>query len=249
MTNARVVPVTRTPAAGAWWSRYTGRDGIEVFHVDLAPDAAREAEALAWLDRDERSTWERGVPEVRRRFSLCRAALRAILCLRLDCRNQELSFGASSHGKPFAVVRGAPSPVSFNVSHSGSHGLVAVASGKRVGVDIEVRTSRRNLEAPIEATMGPEEQAELAALRGAEALRLFYRIWTFKEALIKALGTGFAVDPSGFQVPPRMRGGEAAGTFRFPNLPSVAWGLEEIGDERFAAALAYELPSEGISRG
>ena len=249
MTNARVVPVTGTPATGAWWSHHVGRAGVEVFHVDLAPDAAREAEAFAWLDRDERSTWERGVPEVRRRFSLCRAALRAILCLRLDCRNQELSFGASRHGKPYAVVRRVPSQVSFNVSHSGSHGLIAVASEGRVGVDVEVRTSRRNLDAPIEATMGPEEQAELAALRGAEALRLFYRIWTFKEALIKALGTGFAVDPSGFQVPPRMRAGEAAGTFRFPHLPSVAWGLAEIGDKRFAAALARELPPEGSKSG
>ena len=249
MTNAHDILVTSTPAAGAWWSHLAGGAGVDVFHVDLSPDAAREAEAFACLDRDERSTWEKGVPAVRRRFALCRAALRAILCRRLDCRNERLSFGASGHGKPFAVVRGVPSTVSFNVSHSGRHGLVAVAFGKRVGVDIEVRTSRRNLAAPIEAAMGPDEQAELAALRGAERLRLFYRLWTFKEALIKALGTGFSADPSQFQVPAGMRSGVASGTFTFPHLPSIAWRLREIGNEQFAAALAYELPSEGMRSG
>ena len=70
-----------------------------------------------------------------------------------------------------------------------------------------------------------------------------------KEALIKALGTGFSTDPSQFQVPVGMRRGDASCTFRFPHLPSIAWGLEEIGNDRFAAALAYELPSEGIGRG
>ena len=96
--------------------------------------------------------------------------------------------------------------------------------------------------------MGPDEQAELAALRGAEKLRLFYRIWTLKEALVKALGTGLFTDASQFQVPPRMRWGDPTGTFSFPHLPSVAWGLEEIGNEQFAAGLAYELPPNARPR-
>ena len=70
--------------------------------------------------------------------------------------------------------------------------------------------------------MGPEEQAELAALQGADRLRLFYRLWTFKEALIKALGTGFSTDISRFQVPAAMRQGDAVGAFKFTHLPSVA---------------------------
>ena len=244
MTNAHDILVKETPAVRASWVGLARAAGVTVVHVDLSSNAERETEAFAWLDGAERSTWEKGVPVVRRRFSLCRAALRAILCSRLGCSNEQLSFGASSHGKPFAVVRGARSPVNFNVSHGGIHGLIAVAADGRVGVDIEERVPRRNLHALIESTMGPDEQAELAALRGAERLRLFYRLWTLKEALIKALGTGFSTDPSQFQVPSGMRSGDASGTFRFPHLPSVAWGLREIGNEEFAAALAYEVPSD-----
>ena len=112
-----------------------------------------------------------------------------------------------------------------------------------MGVDIEERIPRRYLNELIEAVMGPEEQTELAALREPAKLRLFYRLWTLKEALIKALGTGFSTDPAGFQAPPAMRRGGMAGVFSFPHLPSVAWRLEDIGDERFAAALAHELES------
>ncbi len=133
--------------------------------------------------------------------------------------------------------------VSFNVSHSGDNGLIAVADGKRrLGVDVEERAPRRNFEALAEAVMGPEEQAEFHSLEGVEKLRLFYRIWTCKEALIKALGTGFSTDVSQFQIPSIVGRRNESYTFRFPHLPSVAWALEDIGNEHFAAALAYELP-------
>lgn len=228
--------------AGGWWRPFTSTADVAVVHVDLTPHPAHEAEAYGWLDEGERASWLRYLPGPRRRFSLCRAALRAILCGRLDCTNEQLSFGASGHGKPFAVVAGAASPASFNVSHSGNHGLIALSATRRLGVDVEERVPKRRLGLLIEEVMGRDEQAELASLQGAERLRRFYRLWTFKEALIKALGTGFSTDPSQFQVPPRMRWGAPTGAFRFPHLPSVAWRLADIGDERFAAALAYELP-------
>ena len=245
MTVVQDSPERPAPVADAWWSPFATTAGVTVTHVDLRPDPDREAQAYEWLDEGERVSWRKYLPSPRRRFSLCRAALRAVLCDRLDCRNGQLSFGVAGRGKPFAVVGGAPSPIGFNVSHSGSHGLIALAASGRVGVDVEERVPKPSLDALIEAVMGPEEQAGLDALQGAERLRMFYRLWTFKEALIKALGAGFSTDVSRFQVPPRMRWGGSAGTFRFPHLPSVAWGLEDIGGERFAAALAYELPFTG----
>ncbi len=229
------------PVADAWWRPLVTSSGVDVSHVDLTPDRAREADALALLDASERSAWRRYMPAPRRRFALCRAALRAVLCGRLGCRNEELSFGVSRHGKPFAVVRGERSRAGFNVSHGGDHGLIALGPDVRVGVDLEERRPRRDLDQLIGAVMGPAERGELAALEGADRLRLFYRIWTFKEALTKALGTGLTSDVSGFEVPAPMRRGQRAGTFTFPHLPGLAWGLVDIGGDAFAAALACEL--------
>ena len=216
---------------------------VAILYVDLTLDPARETEALAWLDDQERLCWEKYLPGPRRRFSLCRAALRATLCGQLDCRNDQLSFSASRYGKLFAVVQGVQSSLNFNVSHSSNHGLIACSFERRVGVDIEERVPERNLAGLIEAVMGLEEQAELAARKGDAKLHLFYRLWTLKEALVKALGTGFSIDVSQFQIPSGLRYGDAAGVFKFPHLPSATWGLKDIGSEKFAAALAYEVPS------
>ncbi len=228
--------------AGCWWSPFRTVGNATVIHVDLNRHAARESQGVAWLDDEEvsRSRLFRHAG-ARRQFVLCRAALRAILCGKLGCKNDRLSFGLTGHGKPFAVVRGSKAPVSFSVSHSGKHGLIAIAPGGRLGVDVEEPVARRDLDGLIATLFGPDERAELDALSGESKLRLFLDYWTIKEALIKALGTGHRVDVSKFQVPAKMRDRDPIGIFRFSHLPDVPWRVENLGNEDFAAALAVEV--------
>ena len=235
------------PASGAqcWWRPFRKIGSVAVHHVELAPDTAREALALSWLDQEERSRWQRFRHEgARRRFALCRAALRSILCGRLGCPNQQLAFGASHLGKPYAVVEGKPVPVGFNVSHSSTHGLIAFAAEGRLGVDVEERSPERDLDGLIRSVMGPSERAELALACGNQRLHLFYLLWTVKEALIKALGTGLSWDVSQFEIPLAMRRGMKTSLFQFPHIPAVRWWLEDLGNEHFAAAVAHELPPD-----
>lgn len=221
-----------------------GAGGVRVVHVDLSPDAAREAEAVSWLDADESERWRRyRHPGPRRRFALCRAVLRAILCGRLGCSSGQLAFAVSAYGKPHARVDGAAAPVSFNVSHSGEHGLIAFASRGRIGVDVQVRAPRRNLDLLIEGVMSSRERAELAELRGDDRLRLFSALWTVKEALSKARGRGLSMGVSGFEVPAGLLRGAGSGLFRFDDMPNVAWRVDDLGNSAFAAALACEVDS------
>ena len=231
--------------AGRWWSTFTRTGDAVVLHVDLTPHTGRETEALEWLDEDERSRLTRLThPRRRREFVLCRSALRAVLCARLGCANGQLSFRESGRGKPLALLRGGPAPISFSVSHSGRHGLLAFARDGRLGVDVEERVARRDLDALIAAVLTPDERAELASSSAGNRIGRFFSLWTIKEALLKALGTGLQLDMAGFEVPPAMRRGMTAGVFRFPHLPAVAWRVENLGNEHFAAALAHERPSE-----
>ena len=224
-----------------WWRPFRRAGDADVVHVDLTPDAAREAAALSWLGEGERSRRDRFRHDGRRRqYTLCRAALRAILCGRLDCGNEELSFVESERGKPAVMLSDVPAPVSFSVSHSGRHGLLAFACKGRVGVDVEERAPRRDLDALIAAVLAPDERAELASTTGHHRIARFYDFWTIKEALLKALGTGIQLDIAGFEVPPAMRRGVRAGAFRFPLLPGITWRVENLGTEDFAAALAHE---------
>ena len=227
--------------AERWWRPFRTVDTATVIHVDLTPHARREAAALVWLDEQERARWRRyRHAGPRRRFALCRAALRAMLCAQFDCRNEQLTFGASKYGKPFALVQGIPASSSFNVTHSGQHGLVAFAPAGRLGVDIEERVSRRDIDGLITTVLGPAEQAELALARGYHKLHLFFSLWTIKEALLKALGLGFSLDISQFEIPLDMRRGMKKSIFQFPHLPAINWRLENLGTEHFAAAIAHE---------
>ncbi len=225
-----------------WWRPFRKTGNATVVHVNLMPHAVREADALAWLNEEERARRQRYRHDgPRRRFAQCRAALRAILCSQLDCTNEQLGFAAFDHGKPYAVVQGRPAPISFNVSHSGEHGLIAFAEQGRLGVDVEERSAQRNLDGLIRTVLGPAEQAELEMACGNHKLHLFFNLWTIKEALIKALGTGLSLDMSRFEVPSAMRRGETTSMFQFPHLPTFRWRLENLGNEHFAAALAHEL--------
>ncbi len=233
-----------TPVESSWWSPWREAEGSLILHVDLRPDEDREARAVELLDEEERPRWNRFlVKRAKRQFSLCRAALRINLCERLGCSNQDLSFGYLEHGKPFARVKGRRPPVNFNVSHSGEHGLIAFGEHDQLGVDVEVRVSRDDFDGIGKRVYGQAERRALESAEGKAKLRLFYRLWSLKEALIKALGTGFSLSPSRFEVPPAILSGERAAEFRFPHAPADAFWLEDLGEPRFAAASAYRLPA------
>ena len=227
---------------GNGWRPFGEAGGAFVVQVDLAPHAAREADALGRLDEPERARLGRFLfDRPRRDYSLCRAALRDVLCRQLDCDNRDLAFDALNHGKPFALVRGMPVPMRFNLSHSGRYGLIALAPDGRVGVDVEERVARHDLDGEIRTVFAPGERAELASTSGERKLQLFFRLWTLKEALIKALGTGFSLDTALFEVPQSVFRGQRKCVFRFPQFPAVRWWLEDLGNARFAAAVAREM--------
>lgn len=224
------------------WRPFHETVGAQVFHVDLSADACGETEALGWLDISELERHRGFVhPLPRRRFTLCRAALRAVICRNLDCRNDELSFAASKFGKPYASVGGEPAEISFNVSHGGRHGLIALSQRGRIGVDVEEWSADRDLDFYIRTLFAPGERAELERSRGQKKVSLFYRLWTMKEALVKAAGDGLTLDTCSFEIPLAMIQGDSVGEFSFPQTPSIRWRLENIGNERFAAAVAREL--------
>ena len=151
-----------------------------------------------------------------------RAAVRAEL-LRL-IGGAELR--VDEHGRPWAPG------VSFNVSHSGGLGLIAIAEGeRRIGVDVERWRAQRDFRALAERFFHPEEAAAIGENHAA-----FLRCWTRKEAVVKALGVGLAHPLDRFVVD-----FDATGPRPVRGVPGIAvMGLQVPGD--YVAALAGDLP-------
>lgn len=232
------------PPVESWRSPIDLSGEVRVFQVDLSPHKAREDEALAWLDKRERGRRDRfGSPGPRRRFTLCRAALRSILCRELGCRNDELGFGVSYYEKPFAIVQGESHPVCFNVSHSGKRGLIGIADRGRVGVDLEEIDSQRNIELLVDSAFTPAERTVLNLVEEARRHHLFFRFWTIKEALIKGVGMGLSLDMTTFEIPLKMRRGASSAVFSFPQVPSINWKLDSIVNGDYCAAIVHEIDS------
>lgn len=93
------------------------------------------------------------------------------------------------HGKPYAPdLHG----IEFNVSHSGRRALIAIARDQAIGIDIEAQGRRRSVDDIAERFFAPAESRALRALPEASRDAAFLRLWTGKEAVLKALGEGLS---------------------------------------------------------
>lgn len=230
---------------GGEWVDYGLTGGVAVYHVDVTPHPGREAAARALLNEEESERAGRFYfAEPRRRFVLCRAALRSLICERLGCDNSDLDFYPTAYGKPIALVEDVPADVNFSVSHSGSHGLIAIAGKALVGVDVEDRNARFPLDQLMDAVPSPRERQELAALDSGARKRSFLDLWTLKEALIKAVGLGLRMPLQDIEIPNTMKSGAASGTIVVPQAPGIRWRLTRLSSDRFAAAVAQEIRAD-----
>jgi len=78
--------------------------------------------------------------------------------------------------------------------------LIAVARDRSVGVDIEVRRPMRDLSGVALQIATPREAKLLKQLPTSEVHCTFFDLWTRKEAVLKALGRGFFIDPREVEV-------------------------------------------------
>jgi 4'-phosphopantetheinyl transferase len=136
-------------------------------------------------------------PELQRRFLAARAGLRTLLGRHLDLDPRRLSFATNEFGKPRLAGN---EQVHFNLSHCEERAVLAIGDAGEVGIDLE-------RERPIEHVdlakryFHPNEVAAITASRDeAEQRRAFFLVWTLKEAVVKALGTGLSTPLDSFEV-------------------------------------------------
>jgi len=128
-------------------------------------------------------------------FRIAHGRLRMLLADRIGVAPASLVFLTGKHGKPsLDGVNG----LAFNLSHSGSLAALAIADGCDIGCDIEeVREVKEDV---AERFFSAEEVAQLRALPADHQNDAFFRCWTRKEAVVKALGDGLSMPLDRFTV-------------------------------------------------
>lgn len=225
-----------------WWHRVYQTDDSQVVHVDLSRNFENESTAYYTLNNQERKRAQAFYSESsRRQFVLCRAALRANLCIQHGLDNSDLQVFAEPNEKPVAKIAGKTLMIEFNVSHTEDHGLLAFARQGRIGVDVENRESRPIIDEILYSVFSPKEQKLLRTAPEPARRQIFFRLWTYKEALIKATGEGFRRDTSAFSIPESLLGQNRSAQMQLGDMLEVVWKIVNLETNQYAAAIAHEL--------
>lgn len=165
---------------------------VQVWHAPAALERPGPTEVFCerLLLADERVRADRfRVASARHQHVIGRAMARVLLSDG-HCQPREVGFRVLDHGKP---IMNAPANAcrSFNIAHTRGLVLCGLGSPKQwLGVDVEWMDRRTDPEL-ARRYFAPEEIRQLDATRNQDDHRqLFLRLWTLKEAFIKAIGTG-----------------------------------------------------------
>jgi len=148
---------------------------------------------LQLLDSEEKSRYQRlRFVDDRQLFLVAHGLLRSLLGHLTGRHPASLSFEAGPFGKPSLCALEEGSAVHFSLSHSSPRLLLAFHRAHQVGVDLERIKPLADPDALARCHFHPAELAKLEDAAPAKRVGLFYRIWTCKEAVLKAAGTGLS---------------------------------------------------------
>lgn len=150
-----------------------------------------------------------------------------------------------TYGKPY--VPACPG-LEFNLSHAGHHVLLAFARGQALGVDLEREARRLSLLEIAHRFFAADEAEALRRLPEEARLRTFLRLWTCKEAVLKALGQGlnFGLDRLAFAIDAR---GEVGSLLRIASEAGAAadWCVHALAPAPgLLGALAWRGPPRSV---
>ncbi len=196
------MPAVLIPSTASLPSPHLVPQDVHVWFCDLSRHQSERDGLAALLSTDEQSRAARFAFERdRHRFTLSHGLLRIILSRYVSEEPGHIQFKMGPHGKPAVDSRaGAGQPIEFSLSHSGEYAVVAVATGRAVGVDIEVCRSDVDSVQLAQRFFAPGESRHIAQAQGEDRPRMFYRFWTAKEAYLKGRGVGLSLGLERFEL-------------------------------------------------
>lgn len=177
--------------AGASNRTELGPDDVHIWRakLDVNPAVLRSLNRTLAPDEVERARRFRFVLH-RNLFAAARGILRHILSSYVTTPPHALLLRSGASGKP--CMADTEHGVHFNLSHSGTQALYAVAR-REVGIDIEQIDARFATPEIVERVFTSGEFAELHSFPASMRERAFFDCWTRKEAYLKGRAEGLSL--------------------------------------------------------
>lgn len=165
---------------------------VWIASLEKPPDALDRFSLL--LSQDERDRAGRFYFERdRRRYTVGRGLLRMLLGAYLAMKPDRVAFRYGAHGKPALDGPYQDRTLQFNLSHSDDLAVFIFCRDRQVGIDVEYIRPMPDEADFAERFFSPAESAWISSLTGEQRRIAFFKLWTCKEAYLKASGAGLAV--------------------------------------------------------
>ena len=175
-----------------------GSKATHVYVADLSQcEVPTHTEALALLPEAEFLSTQKFVTEALKNNALLTKILtRKILAKYLGIEAKAIPIIRAEFEKPHL----APpyQNFEFNLSHTKSYFALAITKDTPIGIDIESINKKTDIMGISKRFFHPEEHEQILKAKNQEDC--FLRIWTQKEALVKAIGSGISFGLENFCV-------------------------------------------------
>jgi 4'-phosphopantetheinyl transferase len=200
----------------------------------------------AWsiLSVEERSRAEAFIADsVRERYVLSHAFLRNVLSAFVGEDPSRIALERLPGGKP-VLVDAVSHALWFNLSHCTTHVVVAVAGTPNVGVDVECVHDGLDSLGIARRFFAPAEFHRLATCSPEHVDDTFLRLWTCKEAFLKAIGVGLRYGLDRVIVSENGENDVTLSEVPSDHGPPETWSLQTVAPALGChAALAVNVPS------
>jgi 4'-phosphopantetheinyl transferase len=211
---------------------------VAIFPTNFQQDDCRRFFEVLSAEERARALHQR-VEADRVRYIVTRAMARQLLARLARTIPQEIVFGSNPFGKPLVSWPPQAARIHFNVSHSDELAAIAVTAAAEIGIDLEQMSVASELLELAGRFFADDEYQWLVSLPESEQLRGFYRIWTLKEATLKAIGIGLTDQLD--RVTVDLSNGQPVLTVR-PEACRKGWSAVELNvPQGYSAALAVAL--------
>lgn len=172
------------------------QNAVDLYYAStLSSNPLLRHQMLETLNEEELKDYNRFKLETRKnQFLIGRYLIKSVCSQYLKKGPHEIVILKNDYGKPY--LPGAD--LKFNLSHVDGMVVCAFTIGQDIGVDLE--KVEKNITGLVKRFFAPKELDFIFKQEIGNQNRAAYRIWTMKEAYVKAVGKGLSISFNSFDL-------------------------------------------------